>query len=172
MVAENAVDAHHFRFVHGTPTSPAVLEERVDGPLWWSRVGFGRGWSEHPNDANGQVRTESLNTIEILFSGLGVSVNTEHTRDGVRVISVNTTPVDDGVTEIFTTYRIDREGGDYRRRLDEAKLALPDDVEIWNHQTFLDPPGLATEEGRGFRRMRRWADQFYATHQFEEMAPS
>ncbi|MCW2784682.1 MAG: hypothetical protein JWP74_1199 [Marmoricola sp.] len=162
MVAENAVDAHHFRFVHGTPTSPTVIEERVEGPTWWSRVGFGRGWKEHPRGPDGAVRTDSLNTIEILWSGLGVSVNTEHTRDGVRVISVNTTPVEDGTTEIFTTYWIDRAGGGYERRLDEAKLALPDDLAIWNHQTYIDPPGLATEEGRGFRQMRRWASQFYA----------
>src|SRR6202012_5608268 len=85
---------------------------------------------------------------------------------GVRVITINVTPVDDGRTEIFATYWIDRVAGDldagtYRRRLDEAKLALPDDIAIWNHQVFLDPPVLATEEGSGFRRIRRWARQFY-----------
>ena len=34
-------------------------------------------------------------------------------------------------------------------------------VAIWNNQIFLDPPVLATEEGSGFRRIRRWARQFY-----------
>ncbi|HEX4189492.1 MAG TPA: Rieske 2Fe-2S domain-containing protein [Marmoricola sp.] len=168
MVAENAVDAHHFRFVHGTPASPVVLEERLDGPVWWSRVGFGRGWSESPTGPDGAVRTDSANTIEILWSGLGVSVNTEHTRDGVRVVAVNTTPVEDGVTEMFTTYWVGRGDGDapadHGRRLAEAKAAVPDDLNIWDHQIYLDPPGLATEEGRAFRRMRRWAHQFYNDH--------
>ena len=163
MVVENAVDPHHFRFVHQTPISPVVLEERVEGPEWWARVGFGKGWRDHAHDEHGALRTDTANTIEILWSGMGVSVNVEHMREGVRVITINITPVEDGRSEIFATYWIDRSGDEatYRRRLDEAKLALPDDIRIWNHQIFLDPPALATEEGRGFRRMRRWARQFY-----------
>jgi 3-ketosteroid 9alpha-monooxygenase subunit A len=166
MVAENAVDAHHFRFVHQTPTSPVVLQEVVEGPQWWARVGFGRGWAEHARDADGALRTDTGNTIEILWAGLGVSVNVEHMRDGIRVITINTTPVEDGRTELFATYWVDRADGDledgtYERRLDEAKMALPDDIAIWNHQIFLDPPALATEEARGFRGIRRWAGQFY-----------
>jgi phenylpropionate dioxygenase-like ring-hydroxylating dioxygenase large terminal subunit len=166
MVAENAVDPQHFRFVHGTPISPTTLEQRVDGPQWWSRVGFGKGWAEHPRDADDALRTDTMNTLEILWSGLGVSVNVEHTGDGVRVITINVTPVDDGCTEIFATYWIDRiegdvEDGRYQGRLDEAKRALPDDINIWNHQIYLDPPALATEEAQGFRAIRRWSTQFY-----------
>jgi phenylpropionate dioxygenase-like ring-hydroxylating dioxygenase large terminal subunit len=163
MVVENAVDPHHFRFVHHTPISPTVLEERVEGPEWWARVGFGKGWKEHARDADGNLRTDTTNTIDILWSGMGVSVNVEHMREGIRVITINITPVEDGRSEIFATYWIDQTGDDanYRRRLDEAKLALPDDIAIWNHQIFLDPPVLATEEGRGFRAIRRWARQFY-----------
>jgi 3-ketosteroid 9alpha-monooxygenase subunit A len=87
-------------------------------------------------------------------------------REELLVITINITPVEDGRTEIFATYWIDRVTGDlddgsYQRRLDEAKLALPDDIAIWNNQIYLDPPVLATEEGSGFRRIRRWARQFY-----------
>jgi phenylpropionate dioxygenase-like ring-hydroxylating dioxygenase large terminal subunit len=172
MVAENAVDPHHFRFVHRTPISPVTLDEAADGPTWWARVGFGKGWSEHARDADGALRTDTMNTIEILWSGLGVSVNVEHTRDGIRVISINTTPVDDGRTEIFATYWIDRDSGDHERRLAEAKLALPDDIRIWNHQIYLDPPALATEEARGFRAIRRWATQFYDRPTKETTCPN
>ena len=166
MVVENVVDPHHFRFVHHTEITPVVLQERVEGHEWWARVGFGRGWRDHARDASGAVRTDTRNTIEILWSGMGVSVNVEHMGEGVRVITINITPVEDGRTEIFATYWIDRVAGDlddgsYQRRLDEAKLALPDDIAIWNNQIFLDPPVLATEEGSGFRRIRRWARQFY-----------
>lgn len=164
LVIENAVDAHHFRFVHRTPVSPVVLEEVVEGPTWWARVGFGRRWTQRDRDES--VSRQTANTIEILWQGMGVSVNTEHMRDGIRVIAINTTPVEDGCSELFATYWIDRHPGDledgsYRRRLDEARNALPDDLAIWNHQIYLDPPALASEEGRGFRAMRRWARQFY-----------
>jgi hypothetical protein len=53
-----------------------------------------------------------------------------------------------GRSEIFASYVIDQRETDgpdgYRRRLDEAKGALPDDLAIWNHQVFVDPPALAT----------------------------
>ncbi|WP_395106249.1 hypothetical protein [Actinomadura sp. SCN-SB] len=168
MVVENAVDPHHFRFVHGTELSPVILEEIVDGPSWWARVGFGRGWAKHPCDADGALRTDTMNTIELLWSGMGISANIEHTRDGIRIITINPTPVEDGRTELFATYWLSRTDGDladggYRRRLDEAKLALPDDIRIWDNQIFLEPPGLATQEAAGFRRMRHWTRQFYPT---------
>jgi 3-ketosteroid 9alpha-monooxygenase subunit A len=166
MVAENTVDPHHFRFVHGTLLSPVVLDEHVDGPIWRARVGFGKGWANHRFDAQGEVRSDTLNTLEIIWAGMGVSANLEHTADGLRCIAINTTPVDDSTTEIFASYWIqqhesDQLDGSYQRRLSQAKQALPDDINIWDHQIFLDPPALATEEGRGFRRMRRWAVQFY-----------
>jgi 3-ketosteroid 9alpha-monooxygenase subunit A len=166
MVAENAVDPHHFRFVHGTPISPVVLDEHVEGPIWRARVGFGKGWANHPRDAAGNLRPDSLNTLEIIWAGIGVSANLEHIASGMRGIAINTTPVDDGETEIFASYWIsqsegDLEDGSYQRRLEDAKMALPDDINIWHHQIFLDPPALATEEARGFRRIRRWAHQFY-----------
>lgn len=166
MVAENAVDPHHFRFVHGTSISPVVLDEDVAGPIWRARVGFGNGWAKHRYDARGNLRADTLNTLEIIWAGIGVSANLEHTADGLRCIAINTTPVDDAKTEIFASYWIQQHDGDqqdasYQRRLDSAKNALPDDINIWNHQIFLDPPALATEEGQGFRRIRRWARQFY-----------
>ena len=34
-------------------------------------------------------------------------------------------------------------------KLDEIMRALPEDLDIWNHQIYLDPPGLATSEGAG-----------------------
>jgi nitrite reductase/ring-hydroxylating ferredoxin subunit len=164
VVAENAVDPHHFRFVHRTPESPVVLEETADDSTWTARVGFGRRW------ADGVARPETMNTLIILWSGIGVSFNAEHTRDGIRVVSVCTTPVDDERTEIFATYWIDHseadaDPGHYERRLAEAQSALPDDINIWHHQKYLEPPGLATSEAAGFRKLRRWAASFYPASQ-------
>jgi len=155
VIAENAVDPHHFRFVHRTPISPVVLREETDDSTWSAKVGFGRRWQA------GEDRPEdTLNTIEIYWSGIGVSFNGEQTREGIRVISICSTPVDESTSDIFATYWIDREG-DYAERLTAAKTALPDDIAIWNHQVYMDPPGLAPSEAAGFRQLRKWASSFY-----------
>ena len=89
VIAENAVDPHHFRFVHRTPISPVVLSERTDDTTWHAKVGFGKRWADgvdRPGDSH--------NTIEIHWSGIGVSFNGEQTAEGVRVISICSTPVD------------------------------------------------------------------------------
>lgn len=156
IIAENAVDPHHFRFVHKTPISPTVLREEADDIVWSAKVGFGRRWSEGI-DAPG----ETTNTLEIYWSGIGVSFNGEHTRDGYRVITICTTPVDDTTSDIFATYWIDEASGDYQSRLDAAKAALPDDIAIWEYQKYMDPPGLTASEAAGFRKLRSWANGFY-----------
>jgi 3-ketosteroid 9alpha-monooxygenase subunit A len=160
MVAENAVDPHHFRFVHGTAASPVVLEEEVGATSWRATVGFGRRWVSH----SGPV-TDTMNTLRLWFSGLGTSLNIEQTADGIRIITINTTPVDDDTTDIFAGYWLDRGPGDdtarYDRRLQEAMAALPDDINIWHRQKYLAKPGLATSEGAGFTALRNWAGGFY-----------
>ncbi|MDN2496569.1 Rieske 2Fe-2S domain-containing protein [Nocardia nova] len=156
VIAENAVDPWHFRFVHHTPHAPAVLRETVQGARWQSKVGFGRRWSDGVDRAE-----DTSNTIEILWSGIGLSFNGEVTADGIRVIAICPTPVDDTTTDIFATYWIDKDNGRYDERLAQAKLALPDDIAIWEHQKYMDPPGLAPSEAAGFRRLRTWATRFY-----------
>ena len=50
-----------------------------------------------------------MNTIEIYWSGIGVAYNGEHVRDGIRVISICATPVDDARSDIFAGYWISEE---------------------------------------------------------------
>ena len=45
--------------------------------------------------------------------------------------------------------------------MDQAISQLPNDIAIWSHQRFEDPPALATVEGQAFRSFRRWARAFY-----------
>jgi phenylpropionate dioxygenase-like ring-hydroxylating dioxygenase large terminal subunit len=160
VIAENAVDPHHFRFVHKTPISPVVLREHTDESTWSAKVGFGRRWADVVDRAD-----DTMNTIEIYWSGIGLSFNGEHMRDGIRVISICATPVDDTTSDIFAGYWISAEDNaepdSFQARLESAKLALPDDIQIWEHQLYLEPPGLATSEAAGFRALRRWANRFY-----------
>ncbi|HKI43304.1 MAG: Rieske 2Fe-2S domain-containing protein [Mycobacterium sp.] len=155
IIAENAVDPHHFRFVHGTPISPVVLRETIDEHVWHAKVGFGRRWADGV-DRQGDNR----NTIEIYWSGLGYVINGESTADGVRVIAINATPVGDGTCDIFASYWIS--GSDnYAERLKQAKAALPDDIHIWKYQKYMDKPALTPSEAEGFYKLRSWARSFY-----------
>lgn len=163
LVVENAVDRHHFQFVHGTSVSPTVLVERMDDSTHHTVAGFGRRWADgvdRPDDRFG--------TITINWIGVGFAHNAEQTKDGWRIILIATTPIDDEKTDMFGTYwlesRPEATPADRQRRLDEIKQALPQDIEIWNHQIYLEPPGLATEEGAPFRRLRRWTHNFYPEH--------
>jgi 3-ketosteroid 9alpha-monooxygenase subunit A len=155
VIAENAVDPHHFRFVHRTPISPVVLSESTDESTWHAKVGFGRRWAEGV-DRPGDTR----NTIEIHWSGIGVSFNGEQTADGVRVISICSTPVDETTSDIFSTYWVSA-GENYDDRLAVAKSSLPDDIKIWDHQKYMDRPALAPSEAAGFKQLRSWARSFY-----------
>ena len=35
------------------------------------------------------------------------------------------------------------------------------DVHIWSHQRYSDPPALSSSEFEGFTAIRKWAQQFY-----------
>ena len=97
-----------------------------------------------------------------------MSFNGEHTREGIRVIAICTTPVDDTTSDIFASYWIDSECGDFPDRLAVAKQALPQDIQIWEHQLYMDPPGLAPSEAAGFKHLRGWARNFYPADQAAE----
>ena len=165
IVAENAVDPHHFKFVHHLPISPKVLREDADSSTWSTKVGFGRRWDDGVDRAG-----DSLNTLEIFFSGLGVGFHGEHTAQGVRLVQLATTPVDQHLSDIFATYWIEDEGSDFAERLYSAQQSLPEDVAIWNDQIFIDPPGLATSEAAGFKKLRAWARGFYPEDQLAPRA--
>jgi hypothetical protein len=43
-----------------------------------------------------------------------------------------------------------------------ATHQLPRDIEIWEHQRYVERPAWAANEVRGFQALRRWASGFYA----------
>lgn len=161
MLLENAVDPVHFRFVHRTPTVPIVVREDIDDWTWRSKVGFGKRW------ADGQDRPgDEMNSLHLIWAGTGIAYNalTDPGRTTIAVIAC--TPVDEDTTEVFGTYLIERRPGDettgdHLTLLEQAKSLLPDDLNIWHNQKFLEHPALATSEGAGFRHIREWAQTFY-----------
>lgn len=79
------------------------------------------------------------------------------------------TPVDERTSDVrFMVYIGRAPGGDSERA--ERKAAefgqevirqFTQDIEIWQHQRYSDPPALAPDEYEGFTAIRQWAKQFY-----------
>lgn len=155
-IAENAVDPHHFKYVHRTPISPVVLREATDECSWAAKVGFGNKWKQATDDP-----ADTMNTLEILWLGVGLSFSGEHMKNGIRVTGICPTPVDDKTTDIFGTYWIDEGSEDPEGFIENGKGALVDDIRIWDNQRYMDPPGLSPSEAAGFRKLRTWARDFY-----------
>jgi 3-ketosteroid 9alpha-monooxygenase subunit A len=143
VIAESSVDRQHYRFVHHVPVSPTVLTAASDESTWHATIAFGAG-----------------SPVEICWYGVGLSFNCEDNGDGMQIISICPTPVDDTTTDIFATYWVS-EDLDYDDRLIAAKRMLPDDVAIWVHQRYLDRPALSPSETEEFTHLREWASCFY-----------
>lgn len=158
LVLENAADPIHFRYVHGTKHHPVFLRRWQDDARWFSQIGFGSRWREmEPNSHNGA-------TLSILNAGVGLSY-TALSGTANTLILLSTTPIDAETSDMFQTVWLEKLAGDtpdvLRLRLNEAIAQLPNDIEIWSHQRFEDPPALASVEGLAFRDLRRWARRFY-----------
>ncbi len=97
-----------------------------------------------------------------------------------RTISA-VTPVDESTSDVrFMVYigrPPDSAGKDPQRT--EAKAArfgqevirqFEQDIDIWSHQRYSDPPALSGAEYEGFTAIRNWAKQFYPDQPTEEGA--
>jgi nitrite reductase/ring-hydroxylating ferredoxin subunit len=159
LVFENAADPAHFRYVHGTRDIPVFLRLGAEDERWYSTIGFGRRWrAMEPDSHDGDLLAIVGAGIGLTYTSLGGSDNT--------VILVSATPVDTTTSAVFQTVWLeelpgDDEPGRLDARLAAATSQLPNDIRIWRHQAFVDPPALATMEARAFRELRRWAEQFY-----------
>jgi 3-ketosteroid 9alpha-monooxygenase subunit A len=105
--------------------------------------------------------------LSILLAGVGLSY-TSLSGSANTLILLATTPIDDTTSELFQTVWLEERAGDDATGVQQSRLAaataqLPNDIEIWQHQRFEDPPALATREGRAYTDLRLWARQFYPT---------
>jgi nitrite reductase/ring-hydroxylating ferredoxin subunit len=161
LVSENAADPIHFRYVHGTRDHPVFIRRWEREALWFSQVGFGRRWVEMQPDSH------DGDTLSILLAGVGMSYTSLSGSDDTLIL-LSTTPIDDNTSELFQTVWLEDLPGDdvpgaIERRLRRATAQLPNDIVIWEHQRFKNPPALASREGRAYTDLRLWARQFYPT---------
>jgi 3-ketosteroid 9alpha-monooxygenase subunit A len=106
--------------------------------------------------------------VEAINGGLGIAVTKSWGMVDNRTISA-ITPVDDKTSDVrFMVYigkrassnpeRAQRKAWEFGQ---EVIRQFEQDVYIWSHQRYSDPPALSSSEFEGFTAIRNWARQFY-----------
>ncbi len=161
-VLENGVDFAHFKFVHQTPIVPVFTRHDFDEPV--SYVDFTITFEGDEDQTIDDVRSG----VKAINGGLGIAVTKSWGMVDNRTISA-ITPVDDRTSDVRFMVYIGRRPGDDSPKA-EAKARdfgeeiirqFTQDIHIWQHQRYSDPPALAGAEQQGFTAIRNWAKQFY-----------
>ncbi len=161
-VLENGVDFAHFKYVHKTPIVPVFTRHDFAEPV--SFVDFTITFEGDDNQ-----KIEDIDSrVEAINGGLGIAVTKSWGMIDNRTISA-ITPVDESTSDVRFMVHIGRTPGKDSERAEtkarefglEVIRQFEQDVEIWRHQRYSDPPALATAEHEGFTAIRTWAKQFY-----------
>lgn len=165
-VLENGVDFAHFKYVHQTPITPVFTRHDFAEPV--SYVDFTITFQGDDQQSIDDVRSG----VEAINGGLGIAVTKSWGMIDNRTISA-ITPVDESTSDVRFMVYIGRPRGESAPRNPEraAEKAAEfgaevirqfrQDIHIWSHQRYSDPPALSTSEYEGFTAIRRWAMQFY-----------
>ncbi|GJF09125.1 (2Fe-2S) ferredoxin [Mycolicibacterium cyprinidarum] len=165
-VLENGVDVAHFKYVHNTPIVPVFTRHDFDGPV--SYVDFTITF-----EGDDGQKIEDVNSgVEAINGGLGIAVTKSWGMIDNRTISA-ITPVDDCTSDVRFMVYIGRPNSQSTSR-DPARAEVKanefgagvirqfsQDIHIWAHQRYSDPPALASSEMKGFTAIREWAMKFY-----------
>jgi len=161
-VLENGVDFAHFKYVHNTPIVPVFTRHDFDEAV--SFVDFTITF-----EGDDGQRIEDVNSgVQAINGGLGIAVTKSWGMVDNRTISA-ITPVDESTSDVRFMVYIGRTAAKDPARAEhkaaefgqEVIRQFQQDVEIWQHQRYSDPPALATDEYTGFTAIRKWAKQFY-----------
>ncbi|MGZ6779305.1 MAG: Rieske 2Fe-2S domain-containing protein [Mycobacterium sp.] len=161
-VLENGVDFAHFKFVHATPIVPVFTRHDFDEPV--SYVDFTITF-----EGDGQQKIEDVRSgVEAINGGLGIAVTKSWGMVDNRTISA-ITPVDENTSDVRFMVYIGRTPGKDTARAEakaeefgqEVIRQFSQDIHIWQHQRYSDPPALSSGEFEGFTAIRNWAKQFY-----------
>jgi len=158
-VMENGVDFAHFKYVHNTPLIPEFTRHDFDRPV--SYVDFTIAFDDVP--------AEEVNSgVQAINSGIGVAATKSWGMVDNRTLTA-VTPIDATTSDVRFSVWIGRKPGDdgeepTRKALANAAAVIEqfqNDIHIWKHQRYSDPPALSPKEYKGFTALREWAMQFY-----------
>ena len=165
-VIENGVDYAHFKFVHRAAEIPRFTRQEFDD--WQFYADFAMTFRPRSLvDENG-VQVEVEGGVQAVNVGISLGFSLAWGLDRVRG-QVSVTPVDEKTSDIRSMVWLERLPGDTGERVPaslDKRVRIGNnqflaDVNIWEHQRYTEPPGLATAEAKGFRMVRRWARRFY-----------
>jgi phenylpropionate dioxygenase-like ring-hydroxylating dioxygenase large terminal subunit len=161
-VLENGVDFAHFKYVHNTPIVPVFTRHDFDDVV--SYVDFTITFEGD----DGQSIEDVNSGVQAINGGLGIAVTKSWGMVDNRTISA-VTPVDEFTSDVRFMVYIGRTPGEDSEKA-EAKARtfgqeiirqFSQDVSIWAHQRYSDPPALTGSEQQGFTAIRKWATKFY-----------
>lgn len=157
VVAENIVDPLHFRYVHGTRDIPTLVGHEITDSFFMTKL---HAPSRGRRAADGTPRKD---IVTLKHWGVGLAYTRFSGRDNTHSV-VSVTPVnahESTVRQTLFVEKIDGESdGERDARVAAIASVLPEDIRIWSHQRFTEPPALQTQEAKMFRTLRRWARTF------------
>ncbi|MBI4936222.1 MAG: Rieske (2Fe-2S) protein [Actinobacteria bacterium] len=154
-MAENGVDAAHFRYVHGTAEVPILERYEPDGHR--SHMRSKQFFVTPRGNVEGRIDTdaEGAGFSVVRFSGI---IDT--------MLLGCATPIERDRCEMRFTFTV-RRFADERATtsvgeaaINEISRQLLEDKPIWEHKVFIERPALADTDGP-FLQFRQWASQFY-----------
>ncbi|MGB5809171.1 MAG: Rieske 2Fe-2S domain-containing protein [Polyangiales bacterium] len=153
-MAENGVDAAHFRYLHGTTNLPES-QATFEGPV--QRVYSATGMDTPRGPVDGSV--------ESLSYGFGMGI--VRFKGLVETLNIGTTtPIDQDHCHLRFNFSVRKlDGADITRGVgkafvNEVKRQVEQDIPIWEHKVHLQQPLLCDGDGP-IAPYRRWAQQFY-----------
>jgi nitrite reductase/ring-hydroxylating ferredoxin subunit len=153
-MAENAVDAAHFKYVHGTPEMPRTRAD-IDGHIL--RVRSPVQYTTPQGDIEGQIASDShgFGFGLVRFTGI------------VETLLVSSvTPIDGEYVDVRFSFMAKKVGNEAltenvrKAFIAEIERQLAQDIPIWEHKRMVDRPVLCDGDGP-IGIFRRWAKQFY-----------
>jgi phenylpropionate dioxygenase-like ring-hydroxylating dioxygenase large terminal subunit len=154
-MAENSVDAAHFRFVHRTNTVPETESAEIRGHVLHvvsnNRVATPRGGQagriviQAHGFGFGFTRFSGIADLLVLTTGSPIDAETTHTRLQFSVKKLPSSDATRGVGKAFIA---------------EIERQFAQDIPIWEHKIHLEHPLLVEGEAE-IALLRRWARQFY-----------
>jgi len=156
-LAENGVDAAHFRYVHHTEEVPELESYEVDGPF--AKMRSAQKFPTPQGVVNGRIDADSFGPgfSCIRFSGI---VDT--------VLMGCNVPVADDECHMRFSFTVRKLGDDEalnssvgRAFVDEVAKQVREDKPIWENKAHVVRPALADTDGP-IMKFRKWASQFYA----------
>lgn len=164
---ENIPDYEHFQYVHGAGEAATPLTWEPDGHYLNASsemrfgVGFESTWLTPDGPITGHIESEAW--------GLGLGLARLTLREHVAAHLICVTPIDDELSELYSTVATNREADDpgdeptgfAAKLIDAQHKQIENDFHIWENQRFVQRPAFTGLEEVAYGKFRSWTEQFY-----------